>query len=74
MAGKNCERCAFRRKYDNDPRSLLGRIWRWHTGWWPGWNTYMHSLDDKERTGLARKYNMGTNLRHPNRGRSTRIG
>ena len=58
MAGKNCERCSFRKKYDNNPRSLLGRIWKWHTRWCPGWNSYMRSLDDKERTALARKYNM----------------
>ncbi len=58
MAGKNCERCGFRAKYDSNPRSLLGRIWRWHTNWCPGWNSYMRSLDDDARVRLAEKYNM----------------
>ncbi len=36
MANHNCEKCGFRAKYDRDPRSLLGRIWRWHANWCPG--------------------------------------
>lgn len=37
MADKHdCENCNVRVIYDNDPGSLLGRIWRWHTGWCPG--------------------------------------
>ncbi len=58
MAGKNCERCGFRAKYDSNPGSLLGRIWRWHTNWCPGWNAYMRSCEDDERARLAKKYNM----------------
>jgi hypothetical protein len=37
MAENNCEHCGFRAKYDNNPKSFLGRIWRWHAGWCPGW-------------------------------------
>lgn len=58
MADHNCEKCGFRRKYDRNPKSLLGRIWRWHAGWCPGWNAYMRSLDDEERVVLVQKYNM----------------
>ena len=58
MAEHNCERCGFRAKYDRDPKSLLGRIWRWHAGWCPGWNGYMRSLDDEKRNELAKKYQM----------------
>ena len=58
MAKSNCETCAFRAKYDNNPKSLLGRIWRWHANWCPGWNGYMKSLSDEERGPLARKYDM----------------
>jgi hypothetical protein len=58
MAENNCENCGFRAKYDKNPKSLLGRLWRWHAGWCPGWKKYMRSLSDEERTELARKYGM----------------
>ena len=58
MANQRCENCAFRAKYDNNPQSLLGRIWRWHTTWCPGWKKYMKSLPDDERISLAEKYSM----------------
>ncbi len=58
MANHNCENCGFRAKYDNNPRSFLGRIWRWHATWCPGWKAYMLSLSDQERIGLAKKYNL----------------
>lgn len=25
-----CENCKFRAHYDKDPKSFLGRFWRWH--------------------------------------------
>ena len=58
MADHNCESCKFRAKYDSKPKSFLGRIWRWHASWCPGWKKYMLSLPDNERTALAEKYNM----------------
>ena len=58
MAEIKCATCAFRAKYDNKPRSILGRIWRWHANWCPGWKEYMTSLSDTERTELAKKYNL----------------
>jgi len=58
MADSNCENCAFRAKYDNNPKSFLGRLWRWHTGWCPGWKSYMNSLDDEKRMQLAEKYRL----------------
>jgi hypothetical protein len=54
----NCEACAFRKKYDNGPTSFLGRLWRWHAGFCPGWKSYMNSLPQKDRTDLAIKYNL----------------
>ena len=53
-----CENCTFRAKYDSSPKSLLGRLWRWHAGWCPGWNAYMRSLDDAKRSELAAKYRL----------------
>jgi hypothetical protein len=56
MAGLNCGNCGFRARYDKNPRSLLGRLWRWHAGWCPGWKNYMESLPADERIRLAEKY------------------
>jgi hypothetical protein len=58
MAEPSCEKCKFRAKYDNNPKSILGRIWRWHAGWCPGWKKYMLSLPDEKRKELAEKYNL----------------
>jgi len=54
----NCKECGLRAKYDNAPESVLGRIWRWHAGWCPGWKKYITSLPDGERIQLAEKYGM----------------
>ena len=58
MAESNCGNCAFREKYDNNPKSFLGRLWRWHANWCPGWKGHMNSLTDDERQKLAQQYNM----------------
>jgi hypothetical protein len=54
MAG--CEACKFRGKYDQNPRSFLGRLWKWHIRWCPGWKQYLKSLPDEERERIQRKY------------------
>jgi hypothetical protein len=58
MIESNCATCAFRAKYDNNPKSFLGRIWRWHANWCPGWKSYMNSLAAAERLEVAKKYDM----------------
>jgi len=58
MSNHKCENCSFRAKYDNNPKSILGRLWRWHATWCPGWKAYMTSLSDDERIALAWKYSM----------------
>ena len=55
---QGCEQCPLRAKYDQAPKSLLGRVWRWHAGWCPGWKGYITSLPEEERTALATKYGM----------------
>ena len=57
MAEQNCENCNFRARYDNNPQSFLGKVWKWHAGWCPGWKSYMKSLTDEKRIELAEKYN-----------------
>ncbi len=58
MAKHMCANCGFRAKYDNNPKSFLGKIWRWHAGWCPGWKAYITSLPNDERIKLAVKYDM----------------
>ena len=58
MSEQNCENCAFRAKYDNNPGSFLGKIWRWHANWCPGWKNYMNSIPGEKRMVIAEKYDM----------------
>jgi hypothetical protein len=34
----------------------LGRIWRWHVNFCPGWRSYMKSLPDDEKRMIVEKY------------------
>ncbi len=56
MESQGCAECAFRAKYDNNPTSFLGRLWRWHINFCPGWKGYMNSLTEEERKELAQHY------------------
>jgi hypothetical protein len=47
-----CETCAVRKKSEANPRTLMARLWRWHTGWCPGWKAYQASLANR-RSGPA---------------------
>jgi len=58
MAVSNCENCTFRAKYDNNPKSFLGRLWRWHANWCPGWKEHMKTIPIEERQKLATQYAM----------------
>lgn len=53
-----CANCNLRAKYDKDPKSFIGRFWRWHINFCPGWKGYMASLSDEEREELRAKYNL----------------
>lgn len=48
----------MRAKYEQSPRSLVGRFWRWHINFCPGWSGYFHSLTPEEQTALGQKYNL----------------
>jgi hypothetical protein len=58
MADPKCAHCGFRAKYDKNPHSFLGWLWRWHAGWCPGWKAYILSLPADARKELAEKYKM----------------
>ena len=53
-----CENCGFRAKYDKNPKSLLGRIWKWHIGFCPGWKKYLNSLPEEKLAEVKLKYGM----------------
>ncbi len=61
MAKHNCEQCKFRAKYDNNPKSFLGKLWRWHINWCPGWKKYYTSQFDERRLELMVQYGINKN-------------
>jgi hypothetical protein len=58
MLASFCSTCRLRRRYDAKPHSLLGRFWRWHTSWCPGWRAYLASLPADERERLQEHYGL----------------
>jgi len=43
----NCETCGLRKRAEARPNSFLARLWRWHTGWCPGWKSYQRWLAEQ---------------------------
>ena len=58
MADPKCGSCPFRARYDKNPKSILGRLWRWHINFCPGWKAYMNSLPEEEKAKLRTQYNL----------------
>lgn len=56
MAQYPCENCRFRAKYDENPKSLAGRFWRWHINFCPGWKNYFTHQDEQIKEDLRKKY------------------
>lgn len=44
MAEKTCADCPLRKKAEENPKTLIARLWRWHPTWCPGWQSYQESL------------------------------
>ncbi len=42
-----CETCALRQKAEANPRTLMARLWKWHTRWCPGWKAYQAHLAEQ---------------------------
>ena len=42
--------------YDKDPKSVLGRIWRWHINFCPGFKAYFTHKDEETQAALREKY------------------
>lgn len=45
-----CETCWMRRKAEKNPDSLLAKLWRWHTGWCPGYKAYLKEQTAKQQS------------------------
>lgn len=54
----NCANCSMRKKYDENPKSLLGRFWRFHILFCPGWKQYVKTLSQEEYAELKVHYNL----------------
>ena len=48
MSVRRCEVCCFRNYAERKPKSLLVHIWRWHTGWCPGWKSYIKEREAEQ--------------------------
>ncbi|MDB1122945.1 hypothetical protein [Vibrio algarum] len=58
MKKHNCETCKHRAKYDKNPNSLSGKLWRWHINFCPGWKGYMASLESEKKDEVLKKYHL----------------
>ncbi|MBQ8222875.1 MAG: hypothetical protein IJZ87_05970 [Bacteroidales bacterium] len=56
MSNYKCSNCPLRSKYEKAPKSIVGRIWRWHINFCPGWKAYFKSLSREEQEDLRLKY------------------
>ncbi len=46
METSSCETCRLRARAERKPKSIIARLWRWHTGWCPGWKAYQKALSE----------------------------
>ena len=56
MENYKCTNCPMRTKYDKNPKSFMGKFWRWHINFCPGWKAYFKSLPANEQEALRKKY------------------
>ena len=52
-----CETCKFRAHYDKNPKSVLGRFWRWHINFCPGFKAYFTNQGEETKADIRKKYN-----------------
>ena len=49
-----CATCPLRMKAEKDPKTLMARLWKWHTTWCPGWKAYQKELAAVAKSGATR--------------------
>lgn len=54
----NCSNCSLRAKYDRNPHSLMGKFWRWHIRFCPGWKRYVSSLSPEQQESIMKRYDV----------------
>lgn len=52
----NCNSCPMRAKHDKSPKSIIGRFWRWHINFCPGWKKYFKDMSPAEQDGVRKRY------------------
>ncbi len=58
MESTSCDDCPMRARYDANPKSFIGRFWRWHIKFCPGWKKYMKTLDQEKKDQIIKKYHI----------------
>ena len=53
-----CATCSIRQRAEANPNAITARIWKWHTGWCPGWRAYQNALKDAEEPVVQVTANM----------------
>jgi hypothetical protein len=53
-----CDHCKIRGAYDKNPESFIGRLWRWHIGFCPGWKKYFKGLAVEKQQELSTRYDL----------------
>ena len=43
-----CAECGMRKRAEKNPNSIISKIWKWHTGWCPGWKAYQKELAEQK--------------------------
>jgi hypothetical protein len=46
-----CATCSMREKAEQNPKSFVAWLWRFHTKFCPGWKAYQRELAELEATG-----------------------
>lgn len=62
----NCNHCPIRANYDKNPKSFMGRLWRWHINFCQGWKKYFKSLSPDGQDELRRKYHFNDWMKSQN--------
>jgi hypothetical protein len=51
----NCANCSLRQRAEAKPNTLMAKLWRWHTGWCPGWKAYQKELAQTQQPAMSPK-------------------
>lgn len=44
-----CATCGLRAKAEENPKSFMARLWRFHTKFCPGWKKYQQALAEEAK-------------------------